>query len=92
MKPPIGYMSRICTEQTELTDQKDKKVLIEKGIVVGIPVHSIHNDPKYYANPSEFNPDRFSEENGGIKSYKEKGVFLGFGDGPRICLVNFIKL
>lgn len=61
MKPPIVYMSKICTEKTELTDQKDKTILIEKGMVVGIPVYSIQNDPEYYTNPLEFNPDRFNK-------------------------------
>lgn len=88
MKPPIGYMSKICTEKTELTDQKEKSVSIEKGVVIGIPVYSIHNDPEYYIKPSEFNPDRFNVENGGIKRFKDKGVWLGFGDGPRVCLVT----
>lgn len=47
---------------------------------------SVHRDSEYYPNPEEFNPDRFSPDMGGLKSYKDKGVFLAFSDGPRICL------
>lgn len=60
--------------------------MIEKPLIVIVPVYSIHHDPEHYPNPNVFNPERFSEENGGLKQYKEKGVFLGWGDGPRICL------
>lgn len=31
-------------------------------------------------------PERFNPENGGIKAFRDKGVLLPFGDGPRICL------
>lgn len=33
-----------------------------------------------------FNPERFDEEHGGVKSFRDKCVLLPFGDGPRICL------
>lgn len=71
-----------------MTDYKDKKVDIEVGTVVYIPIYSLHNDPEYYPNPNVFDPDRFSAANGGLKAYRDKGVFLGFGDGPRMCLGN----
>lgn len=31
-------------------------------------------------------PERFNSENGGLKAFKDKGVYLAFGDGPRICI------
>lgn len=45
-------------------------------------------DPEYYPDPKKFDPDRFSPENGGAKSFIERGVFLPFGIGPRICPGN----
>lgn len=90
--PAVGMMFRRCTETTEFTDYKDKKLIIDKGIVVAIPVYSIHTDPLYYPNPDVFDPERFSAANGGIKSYKDKGVFLAWGEGPRICLGKNIFL
>lgn len=59
---------------------------IEKGTVVVIPIYSIHHDPEHYPNPEVFDPERFNEANGGIKNYRDKGVYLPFGDGPRMCL------
>lgn len=86
MHPAVGGMTRKCTESIELTDYKDKKILIEKGTSVFIPVWSIQHDAEFYPNPKVFDPERFSEDNGGAKKYKDLGAFLGFGDGPRICL------
>lgn len=94
ISPVAGFVSKRCTENIELTDYKDKKVQIEKETVAFVPIYSIHNDPQYYPNPEIFDPDRFSAENGGLKKFKDMGVYLAFGDGPRICLgkdnANFI--
>lgn len=50
-----------------------------------IPIWSLHRDTENFSNANEFKPERFSE-NGSTKSYKEKGQFIPFGDGPRQCL------
>ena len=86
LHPALGLLTKICTIPIELKDYKDKRVLIEKGTPVIIPVYPIHRNAEYYPNPTEFNPERFSVQNGGIKQYKDKGVYLAFGDGPRVCL------
>lgn len=79
-------MQKVCTEPFELTDYNNQKLTVEKGTPIYIPTHSIQHDEEHYANPDTFDPDRFSAENGGLKKYKDKGVFLAFGDGPRICI------
>ncbi|CRK97114.1 CLUMA_CG010454, isoform A [Clunio marinus] len=84
----VAVLRRQCTEPVEIELPKDKKLFIDKGFVIGFPVHSIHRDPEYYPNPDKFDPDRFAPENGGFKSYMERGVFLTFGYGPRICPGN----
>lgn len=43
----------------------------------------IFSDENYFPDPFKYNPDRWSQENqGSIPKY----AFLGFGEGPRICL------
>lgn len=41
---------------------------------------------EFFHDPEEFIPERFDAEHGGTKVFKEKGYFIPFGDGPRICL------
>lgn len=48
-----------------------------------ILVYSTFRDPKYYPNPNEFIPERFSPEE---QRTRHKGTFLGFGEGPRMCI------
>lgn len=40
----------------------------------------------HYSNSHVFDPERFDPDTGGIKEFKEKGAYMPFGDGPRICL------
>lgn len=76
--PPINFITRRCNKSIELNDIK-----IEEHMDVIVPIYSIHHDSKYYSNPEEFNPDRFKN---GVNCFREIGVFIPFGDGPRICL------
>jgi len=48
-----------------------------------IPIVGLHTDPKYWADPLTFDPERFSPENrGNIDSINNQP----FGFGPRACL------
>ncbi|CAD7092574.1 unnamed protein product [Hermetia illucens] len=84
--PPAIASNKMCSNACELMSSKDKPIKIEKGTPILLPYYALHHDPEYYPNPEAFIPERFSPENGGAKKYKEMGVFLPFGDGPRICL------
>lgn len=86
LNPVMAELARECTEPIELPLHKDKKLRIEKGTIITFPVRNIQRDPEYYDDPLKFDPDRFNDENGGLKRYRDKSVLLPFGDGPRICL------
>ena len=53
--------------------------------VVYISSYSFHHDADYYQQPEEFIPERFDELAGGVKKYANQGVFMPFGNGPRMC-------
>ncbi|XP_055371663.1 probable cytochrome P450 28d1 [Condylostylus longicornis] len=84
--PILSYTSKICTEETTFTNYDGTTLKIEKGMPIHIPTYIVHNDEEYYPDPEKYDPERFSPENGGEKKYRDMGVFLPFGDGPRICL------
>lgn len=88
LNPPVTFLSKRCTEDCKLfIDRAGKQELeVTKGMTILLPVWSIHRDPRNYADPLDFIPERFDADQGGVKAYRDKGAFLSFGDGPRICL------
>lgn len=84
--PPLLYSTKLCTDDCELTNKNGQPVLISAGCGVVIPTYAIHHDEDFYPDPEEFKPERFSDENGGVKKCSDQGVFLPFGIGPRKCL------
>jgi cytochrome P450 len=86
MHNPGTYLSRFCNEPITLELTKDKKVSFDYGDIILIPIYSINRNPDFYDKPEEFDPDRFSPENGGAKSYIDQGKLFTFGIGPRACV------
>lgn len=63
-------------------------LVLEKGMLVFIPLAGLHADPNHYPSPHVFDPERFSGNN-----YKPNPFFMPFGNGPRICIaVKFAVL
>ncbi|GAB0087201.1 Cytochrome P450 [Sergentomyia squamirostris] len=60
-----------------------KQLTIPKGTSIIIPVNAIHYDPTHFPDPHTFDPSRFTED---AKKERHKYSYLGFGEGPRICL------
>ncbi|KAJ8713339.1 hypothetical protein PYW07_013709 [Mythimna separata] len=81
MYPSVGYLIRmLCVPEytfpeLNLTINQDVKVLI--------PIQAIHRDEKYFRDPNNFDPERFSD---GTKEDIKNFVYLPFGEGPRSCV------
>ena len=56
---------------------------LPKGTVVMVDLESVHMDPKYWDNPTEFNPHRHMDKNGNLVT--DQGHFLAFSAGRRVC-------
>nr|XP_024216906.1 cytochrome P450 4V2-like [Halyomorpha halys] len=54
--------------------------IIPKNTIVIYLLEFLHKDPKYWKNPEVFDPDRFLEENEGLKY-----SYAPFGVGVRSC-------
>nr|AHW57323.1 CYP321F2 [Chilo suppressalis] len=78
MYPPLGFVTRRCTEPTILPVGNIK---VDKGTKLYIPIYAYHHDPKYFVEPYVFNPERFddSKKNFGV-------IYQPFGFGNRICI------
>lgn len=80
MYPIPAWILRVCTETYRIPNTD---VVIDKGTKVFTSPWALHKDPRYFADPEKFDPDRFSEEN---KGNIIPGTYLPFGDGPRSCI------
>lgn len=87
MWTPTRLNVRNCNKDYDLIDDETGKTYkIKKGTDVFIPVGALHNDPKYYPKPEEFNPERFNADN------KNNAPFMPFGNGPRLCIGSRFSL
>ncbi|CAH2049033.1 unnamed protein product, partial [Iphiclides podalirius] len=78
--PSLGFLIRESVRKYTFTEID---LTIDEGVAIAIPVQALHNDPKFFTNPEDFRPERFSPEE--FKSI-EKYVYLPFGAGPRACI------
>lgn len=78
--PSLGYLIRECSRKYTF---KDMDLTIDEGVRVMIPLQALHQDPKYFENPSEFRPERFDPNNFDTDN---KYVYMPFGIGPRACI------
>ncbi|XP_013103866.2 probable cytochrome P450 28d1 [Stomoxys calcitrans] len=83
---PLPFMAKVCTNPCILENNDGVNLEVQPGEVCLISIHSMHHDEQYFPQPEEFIPERFADENGGVKKYRDMGVYMPFGDGPRICL------
>ncbi len=76
--PPAWITTREAAKDIDLGGY-----LVRKGEVVVLPFYALYRDPRYFADPLRFDPDRFSPE-------REKDIpkyaYLPFGGGPRVCI------
>ncbi|XP_069760841.1 cytochrome P450 3A30-like isoform X2 [Narcine bancroftii] len=83
--PPAPRLERVCKEDVILNG-----VTIPKDTVVVVPAYVLHRDPKYWAEPEEFRPERFRKEE---RESRNPCIFLPFGMGPRNCIgMRFAQL
>merc|ERR1711970_604477 len=76
----LPFTPRECTRPWQIPGDN---LVVPVGMHVIIPIVVLHTDPKYWADPLTFDPERFSPENrGNIDSINNQP----FGFGPWACL------
>lgn len=89
--PPAIFTDRLCNKKYELPPAQPgySSLTIEPDNVLMISTYGMHHDPKYFPNPSKFDPERFSDEN---KDSFHPYAYSPFGLGPRKCIGNRFAL
>ena len=76
--PPVWVAPRIALEDLTLGS-----VEIPKGAHVLISQYVSHRDPRYFHNPDQFIPERWSDD---FEKSLPRGAYFPFGAGTRKCL------
>lgn len=79
--PVLPFMQKMCTKTYTLSNG----LTVEQGTPIIIPNQGLSHDPKYFANPEEFQPERFLDSQ---KDNLVKYASMPFGEGPRACIGN----
>jgi cytochrome P450 len=81
ISPAALQLGRKVTEDYPIPEEN---IVIPKDTLVLLSIYSILHDPAIYANPDEFNPERF------LNGRYDTDVYMPFGGGSRICVgMNF---
>jgi cytochrome P450 len=77
--PPAWAIGRLAIE-----DHKFGGFEVNKGSLVLVSPYVAHRDPRFWANASEFLPERW--ENLSVKEAGQKNIYFPFGGGVRRCI------
>jgi cytochrome P450 len=78
--PPIPSIARLAKEEVTLGGYA-----VPKDMIIMISPHVIHRDARWFPEPDEFRPERFTKEN---EKALPKCAYLPFSTGPRVCIGN----
>jgi cytochrome P450 len=78
--PPAWAIGRRALEDVEIGG-----CTIPKGTVVLVSQYLLQRDPRFFADPERFDPDRWQPERSGGKGLKNPAYFP-FGRGTRVCI------
>lgn len=75
--PSTALFTRVALRDVVVADTP-----ISKGTLVVVPIWNLHHDPRSFAEPDIFRPERFMPGAAAIP----RGAYLPFGAGPHFCL------
>src|SRR5918993_458483 len=82
--PPAWGFSRTVLEDTTLDGWP-----VPAGSVCAISMWALHRDPRFWADPADFRPERWLTADGAFDEAapgQPRGAWLPFGMGSRICI------
>jgi cytochrome P450 len=78
--PPAYGMGRECIEDCELMGYR-----VPAGTTLFLMQWVVHHDARFFTDPNEFRPERWSD---GWRERLPKYAYFPFGGGPRLCIGN----
>jgi len=76
--PPVSIIGREAVRDCTIGDYA-----VPEGCAIQISQWVMHRHPRYFENPEIFQPERWEDN---LEKRLPRGVYIPFGDGPRICI------
>jgi cytochrome P450 len=76
--PPAWVIARVAVHDCEIGGYP-----VRAGTSLAMSQWVMHRDPRYYDRPSEFDPDRWTDD---FAARLPKYAYFPFGGGPRVCI------
>ncbi|XP_073826736.1 probable cytochrome P450 4ac1 [Musca autumnalis] len=76
--PSVPFIARNCTSETHING-----LILPKNSQINVHVYDIMRDPRHFPNPTEFKPERFTQEN---SVNRHPFAFVPFSAGSRNCI------
>jgi cytochrome P450 len=76
--PPAWSLARTVAKETELAGYR-----LPVGANVVMSQWILHRDPRFFEQPEQFNPDRWTAD---AVQHLPKFAYFPFGGGPRLCI------
>ncbi len=76
--PPVWVTARTCAQDYEFHG-----VRLPAGAILLAPQVAVHSDPRFWTEPTRFDPERFSP---GTKTSRQRFAYFPFGAGARQCI------
>jgi cytochrome P450 len=70
-------------DRMAVADDQVGNMVIPGGSMVIVYVYGAHHASRYWQNPENFDPERFTKEEMKVRT---PFTFLPFGGGPRVCI------
>lgn len=80
-RPPVGVMMRKIKQDTEIHGYR-----LKAGSLAIFSIYNVHHHSSLWADPEQFNPDRF------LTAESRRFSFMPFGAGERICIGNHFAM
>lgn len=83
-EPAVSAIPRYIREDVTIGDYH-----IKGDSIAFLPVYLVHHDERWWPNPYEFQPERFTPEE---EAKQHKYAYMPFGGGPRVCIGNHFAM
>jgi cytochrome P450 len=82
--PATGILARVTREETTIGPYT-----LPANMLIGTNIIGLMHNPKYYDNPSVFNPDRWATQGAHTT---ESYSFIPFSGGTKSCIGKYLAL